>query len=285
MDCKRKHVKVTTWGSQVKERTKEISLQTLELGLVLIDTEGKSCAFFSSGNTALLLVNIGVMTLSLSCSFMEEMFLVDAGLVTARMSMQDEPKGVLIIRATRFKNKDLRATWLEPLRGPNGLDLSRLKKDIQPWQERHSAEYMTHVPLGSLNSIGGVAIDINAVNFISPRRPTRQEGDTEGVVEEDPVAPGGGDEDEELPQDVSPSPRTQGERIDRLKEEVHGMCEALQGQRKVMDSMAHDFSRFTTWTVTSLAQLMDRAGKEDTATWDEGKSTWGGRSRGFGTVL
>ncbi|EFH44528.1 hypothetical protein ARALYDRAFT_915394 [Arabidopsis lyrata subsp. lyrata] len=39
---------------------------------------------------------------------------------------------------------DLRAPWLEPLRGPNGLDLSRLKKDIQPWQERRSAEYMTH---------------------------------------------------------------------------------------------------------------------------------------------
>ncbi|KAL5644952.1 hypothetical protein ACJX0J_004930 [Zea mays] len=27
----------------------------------------------------------------------------------------------------------------------------RLKKDIQPWQERRSAEYMTHAPLGSLN--------------------------------------------------------------------------------------------------------------------------------------
>jgi len=27
-----------------------------------------------------------------------------------------------------------------------------LKKDIQPWQERRSAEYMTHAPLGSLNS-------------------------------------------------------------------------------------------------------------------------------------
>lgn len=52
---------------------------------------------------------------------------------------------------------DLRAPWLEPLRGPNGLDLSRLKKDIQPWQERRSAEYMTHAPLGSLNSVGGVA--------------------------------------------------------------------------------------------------------------------------------
>ncbi|KAM7468140.1 hypothetical protein LguiB_015702 [Lonicera macranthoides] len=45
---------------------------------------------------------------------------------------------------------DLRVPWLEPLRGPNGLDLSRLKKDIQPWQERRSAEYMTHAHLGHL---------------------------------------------------------------------------------------------------------------------------------------
>ncbi|KAL2922669.1 Photosystem II CP43 reaction center protein [Bienertia sinuspersici] len=57
----------------------------------------------------------------------------------------------------------------EPLRGPNGLDLSRLKKDIQPWQERRSVEYMTHAPLGSLNSVGGVATEINAVNYVSPR--------------------------------------------------------------------------------------------------------------------
>ncbi|GJW63911.1 hypothetical protein Tco_0115795 [Tanacetum coccineum] len=31
-------------------------------------------------------------------------------------------------------------------------------------------------------------------------------------------------------------------------------------KREVLDSMASDFSRFTTWIVTSLAQLMDRAG-------------------------
>nr|GEY78080.1 cytochrome oxidase subunit 1, mitochondrial [Tanacetum cinerariifolium] len=43
MDCERKQVKVTTRGSQVKARTKEMSLQTLELGLVLIDIEGKTC--------------------------------------------------------------------------------------------------------------------------------------------------------------------------------------------------------------------------------------------------
>ncbi|KAL2943815.1 Photosystem II CP43 reaction center protein [Bienertia sinuspersici] len=64
---------------------------------------------------------------------------------------------------------DLRAPLLEPLRGPNVLDLSQQKKDIQPWQERRSAEYMTHAPLGSLNSVGEVANKINAVNYVSPR--------------------------------------------------------------------------------------------------------------------
>lgn len=49
------------------------------------------------------------------------------------------------------------------------MDLSRLKKDIQPWQERYFAEYMTHAPLGSLNSVGGVAKEINEVNYVSPR--------------------------------------------------------------------------------------------------------------------
>ncbi|CAN6453946.1 unnamed protein product [Victoria cruziana] len=64
---------------------------------------------------------------------------------------------------------DLHAPWLETLRGPNGLDLSKLKKDTQPWQERCSAEYMTHASLGSLNSVGGVATEINAINYVSPR--------------------------------------------------------------------------------------------------------------------
>merc|ERR1712137_1287751 len=47
--------------------------------------------------------------------------------------------------------------------------LNKLKNDIQPWQERRSAEYMTHAPLGSLNSVGGVATEINAVNYVNPR--------------------------------------------------------------------------------------------------------------------
>uniref|UniRef100_A0A803M6L1 Photosystem II D2 protein n=1 Tax=Chenopodium quinoa TaxID=63459 RepID=A0A803M6L1_CHEQI len=79
------------------------------------------------------------------------------------------PTGEVIFGGEIMRFWDLRAPWLEPLRGPNGLDLSRLKKDIQPWQERRSAGYMTHAPLGSLNSVGGVATEINAVNYVSPR--------------------------------------------------------------------------------------------------------------------
>ncbi|CAJ1803155.1 unnamed protein product [Sphenostylis stenocarpa] len=60
------------------------------------------------------------------------------------------PTGEVIFGGETMHFWDLRAPWLEPLRGPNGLDLSRLKKDIQPWQERRSAEYMTHAPLGHL---------------------------------------------------------------------------------------------------------------------------------------
>jgi len=63
---------------------------------------------------------------------------------------------------------DLRAPWLEPLRGSNGLDLSRLKKDIQPWQERRSAEYMTHAPLGlsTFSHVGGKKRLYSATKFI-----------------------------------------------------------------------------------------------------------------------
>ncbi|GKE45599.1 hypothetical protein Tco_1472883 [Tanacetum coccineum] len=45
--------------------------------------------------------------------------------------------------------------------------------------------------------------------------------DAGGVAEEALVAPRGGDEDEEMPQAVPPPPKTQGERIYRLEEEVH----------------------------------------------------------------
>lgn len=38
---------------------------------------------------------------------------------------------------------------------------------MQAWQG--TAEYMTHAPLGSLSSVGGVATEINSINYLSLR--------------------------------------------------------------------------------------------------------------------
>ena len=65
---------------------------------------------------------------------------------------------------------DFRGPWLEPLRGPNGLSLDKLQNDIQPWQVRRAAEYMTHAPNASLNSVGGIITEPNSVNYVNLRQ-------------------------------------------------------------------------------------------------------------------
>jgi photosystem II CP43 chlorophyll apoprotein len=79
------------------------------------------------------------------------------------------PSGEIIFGGETMRFWDMRAPWVEPLRGPKGLDLKRIRTLIQPWQVRRAAEYMTHAPLGSLNSVGGVATEINTFNYVSPR--------------------------------------------------------------------------------------------------------------------
>lgn len=79
------------------------------------------------------------------------------------------PTGEIIFGGETMRFWDFQGPWLEPLRGPNGLDLTKIKNDIQPWQARRAAEYMTHAPLGSINSVGGVATEINSFNYVSPR--------------------------------------------------------------------------------------------------------------------
>ncbi|GKF41865.1 hypothetical protein Tco_0125207 [Tanacetum coccineum] len=54
--------------------------------------------------------------------------------------------------------------------------------------------------------------------------------------------------------------RTIAQRLARLEEDVHRIQGALGEQIEVLDSMAYDFSRFTTWTVTRLSRMMDPAG-------------------------
>ena len=79
------------------------------------------------------------------------------------------PTGEIIFGGETMRFWDFQGPWLEPLRGPNGLDLTKINNDIQPWQARRAAEYMTHAPLGSLNSVGGMATEINSFNYVSPR--------------------------------------------------------------------------------------------------------------------
>jgi len=79
------------------------------------------------------------------------------------------PTGEIIFGGETMRFWSMQAGWVEPLRTSFGLDIYKIQSDIQTWQERRAAEYMTHAPLGSLNSVGGVATEINSVNYVSPR--------------------------------------------------------------------------------------------------------------------
>lgn len=79
------------------------------------------------------------------------------------------PTGEIIFGGETMRFWSMQAQWVESLRTSFGLDLSKIESDIETWQERRGSEYMTHAPLGSLNSVGGVATEVNSVNYVSPR--------------------------------------------------------------------------------------------------------------------
>ncbi|GJV88586.1 hypothetical protein Tco_1532524 [Tanacetum coccineum] len=68
----------------------------------------------------------------------------------------------------------------------------------------------------------------------------------------------------QAPQQPPPLPpaaaKTMSQRMVRLEEDVHEILRALTEQREVIDVMARDFSRFSTWVVTRLGQMMDMTG-------------------------
>jgi photosystem II CP43 chlorophyll apoprotein len=79
------------------------------------------------------------------------------------------PLGTIIFGGETMRFWSIQANWLSPIRSAIGLDICKIELDIQTWQERRAAEFMTHSPLGSFNSVGGVATEINGVNYTSPR--------------------------------------------------------------------------------------------------------------------
>merc|ERR1719428_835716 len=79
------------------------------------------------------------------------------------------PTGEIILGGETMRFWSNQGGWIENIRNSKGIDISKVTNDIQSWSERRAADYMTHAPLGSINSVGGVATEINAVNFVSPR--------------------------------------------------------------------------------------------------------------------
>nr|GEW18262.1 hypothetical protein [Tanacetum cinerariifolium] len=59
---------------------------------------------------------------------------------------------------------------------------------------------------------------------------------------------------------VAPAPRSIPQRLQRFKEEVHGLHESVGEHHPVVDAMCRDFLRFTTWAVGRLGQLLDASG-------------------------
>ncbi|GJZ44214.1 integrase, catalytic region, zinc finger, CCHC-type containing protein [Tanacetum coccineum] len=53
--------------------------------------------------------------------------------------------------------------------------------------------------------------------------------------------------------------RTMAQRLASVEEDVHVIRGAIGKQREILDSMARDFSQFSTWTVVGLSQMMSQA--------------------------
>ncbi|CAN1866063.1 Photosystem II CP43 reaction center protein [Linum perenne] len=79
------------------------------------------------------------------------------------------PTGEVIFGGETMRFWDLRAPWLEPLRGPNGLDLSRLKKRHPTLARTAFCGIYDSCAFRLVKFRGCVATEINAVNYVSPR--------------------------------------------------------------------------------------------------------------------
>ncbi|GKD11154.1 hypothetical protein Tco_1190839 [Tanacetum coccineum] len=83
-----------------------------------------------------------------------------------------------------------------------------------------------------------------------------------GAAEDSPAVDEG-DQAVSAPVQGPPPPpaavRTMPQRMVRLEEDVHEIRRALAEQREVTGAMARDFSRFTVWAASGIAQLLDSA--------------------------
>ncbi|GJU98550.1 hypothetical protein Tco_1327821 [Tanacetum coccineum] len=110
---------------------------------------------------------------------------------------------------------------------------------------------------------------ISGGQFVAPLGPERQSDATAGALkaaEDAPVADEGALAIPAPVQAPLPPPpvaglaQTMAQRLVRVEEDVHKIRGTLGEQREILDSMARDFPRFSTWTVVGLSQMMIQAG-------------------------
>nr|GEW52220.1 hypothetical protein [Tanacetum cinerariifolium] len=59
---------------------------------------------------------------------------------------------------------------------------------------------------------------------------------------------------------AAPAPRIVPERLLRLEEEVHGLCDSIEEQRILLERMSSNHERFYTWVVDHITQLIHQNG-------------------------
>jgi photosystem II CP43 chlorophyll apoprotein len=79
------------------------------------------------------------------------------------------PTGEIIFGGETMRFWSCATAWLQGFRDSRGYDVQKFRYDIQTWQERRAADFMTHAPLGSINSVGGIPTEVNGINYVSPR--------------------------------------------------------------------------------------------------------------------
>ncbi|GJY24848.1 hypothetical protein Tco_0398506 [Tanacetum coccineum] len=129
------------------------------------------------------------------------------------------------------------------------------------------ARLAQHFGLPTAKILGGLTIIAPELSIIDMAEPPDAAVGAPTVVEDAPAADEGDQAipaPVQAPQQPPPPPlavaRTRPQRMARLEEDVHEIREALTEQREVIDAMAYDFSKFSTWVVTALGRMMDRAG-------------------------
>ncbi|GKA66108.1 hypothetical protein Tco_0765916 [Tanacetum coccineum] len=114
-----------------------------------------------------------------------------------------------------------------------------------------------------VDSVNGLTVIAPALSVIDMAELPDAAAGAHGVAQDSPVIDEG-DQADPTPVHAPPPPpaaaRSMPHRMARLEENMHKIRGTLAEQHEVIGAMARNFSKFYTWTTTSLARMMDKAG-------------------------